>query len=72
MPAQLANAQAVLAGEKTWDSTIDGAHWTQQTFSYQAKCLQWTRDLYQALPADARARVDSLLAGTGVEAMLLP
>ncbi len=71
-PAQLANLAAARAGEKTWECEIDGAPWTQQTFPYQAKCLQWTNDLYRALSAGDRARVDTLLAGTGVEAMLTP
>ena len=69
-PAQLANARAVQAGEKTWEAEIDGAPWTQQTFPYQAKCLQWTIERYQALSDDDRARVDGLLQGTGVETML--
>jgi glutathione S-transferase len=69
-PAQLANAEAVQAGEKSWEGEIDGAPWTQQSFPYQAKCLQWTNERYQALSDDDRARVDSLLEGTGVEAML--
>jgi glutathione S-transferase len=69
-PAQLLNAKAVQAGEKTWEGEIDGATWTQQTFPYQAKCLKWTNERYQALSAGDRARVDKLLAGTGVESML--
>jgi glutathione S-transferase len=69
-PAQLANARAVRAGEKTWTDEIDGAPWTQQTFPYQAKCLQWTNERYRALGAEDRARVDTLLAGTGIEDML--
>jgi glutathione S-transferase len=69
-PAQLANARAVQAGQKEWESEIDGAPWTQRTFPYQAKCLQWTNERYRALSADDRARVDTLLQGTGVEAML--
>jgi glutathione S-transferase len=69
-PAQLANAQAVMAQEKTWECDIDGARWHQRTFPYQAKCLQWTRDQYgQLSPAD-QARVDTLIAGTGIEPML--
>ncbi len=70
-PAQLANARAVEAGEETWASEIDGSSWTQRTFPYQAKCLQWTRECYQALGDADRARVDTLLEGTGVEAMLV-
>ena len=69
-PAQLANARAVAAGEKTWESEIDGAPWTQQTFPYQAKCLKWTNEHYRALSDEDRGRVDALLKGTGVEAML--
>jgi hypothetical protein len=69
-PAQLANVKAVQAGEKTWESEIDGAQWTQQTFPYQAKCLQWTNERYQALSVEDRTKVDGLLAGTGVETML--
>jgi len=70
-PAQLANAKAARAGEKTWQDQIDGAVWTQQTFPYQAKGLQWTNDCYHALDTRDRARVDALIAGTGVESMLL-
>ena len=69
-PAQLANARAVQAGEKNWEAEIDGAHWTQQTFPYQAKCLQWTNERYRALSEGDRALVDTLLQGTGVETML--
>ena len=69
-PAQLANAAAVQAGDKTWEAEIDGARWTQQTFPYQAKCLMWTNERYRALVDTDRASVDSLLQGTGVETML--
>lgn len=69
-PAQLANARAVQAGEKNWECQIDGAAWNQQTFPYQAKCLQWTNERYRILGDDDRARVDALLQGTGVETML--
>ena len=69
-PAQLANARAVEAGDKTWTAEIDGATWTQQTFPYQAKCLRWTNERYQALNKSDRDSVNSLLQGTGVERML--
>ncbi len=71
-PAQLANARAVQAGEKEWEAEIDGAPWTQKTFPYQAKCLQWTNELYRSLSDQDRARVDTLLSGTGIESMLSP
>ncbi len=69
-PAQLANARAVQTGDKTWEAEIDGAPWTQRTFPYQAKCLQWTNERYRALGEGDRRRVDTLLQGTGVETML--
>jgi len=69
-PAQLANARAVQAGDKTWGAEIDGAPWSQQTFPYQAKCLRWTNERYRVLSEADRASVDTLLKGTGVEAML--
>jgi hypothetical protein len=56
--------------KKTWISEIDGATWTQQTFPYQAKCLHWTNESYQALNVSNRVEVDLILNGTGVEAML--
>ena len=70
VPALLANARAVEAGEKNWEAEIDGAPWTQQTFPYQAKCLKWINEQYQALGQGDRARVDALLDGTGCEAVL--
>lgn len=69
-PAQLANADAVKAGKREWHCEIDGAPWTQRTFAYQAKCLQWTNERYQALSHGDRVRVDSFLDGSGVETML--
>ena len=69
--ALLANAVALQAGEKTWEAQIDGCLWTQQTFSYQGKCLQWINDRYQSLTAADQSRVDSLLDGTGCEALFL-
>ncbi len=70
-PALLANARAMGAGEKTWEIDIDGSTWSQQTFNYQGKCLQWINDQYQALTGTDKARVDSMLAGTGCEQIIL-
>lgn len=69
-PAQLANARALEAGEKNWEAQIDGVMWTQKTFPYQGKCLVWTNEAYQALSESDRQRVDTVLEGTGCEAML--
>jgi len=70
VPALLANAKSVAAGEKTWEAQIDGARWTQQTFPYQAKCLKWINEQYLALSAADRARVNTTLTGTGCAALL--
>lgn len=71
VPALLANARALMAGEASWETEIDGRPWKQQTFPYQGKCLQWINDTYRSLAADDRARVDKLLSGTGCEALLV-
>ncbi len=69
-PATLANARAHAAGEKTFETTIDGRSWVQPTFPYQAKCLAWLREAFAALgDGDARA-LRSHLDGTGCEGLL--
>lgn len=68
-PLLLANARALAAGESEVTAQIDGQRWTQAVFPYQGKCLKALRDHYAALDADARARVDVALAGTGCEAL---
>jgi len=70
VPALLANAKANAAGEKEWETEIDGVTWKQRTFPYQTKCLQWINEEYQALTDSDKARVDAILDGTGCEAML--
>jgi hypothetical protein len=69
-PALLANAKALQAGEKHWETEIDGALWTQQTFPYQGKCLQWINEQYQALSDIDKQKVDTLLSATGCEKLL--
>lgn len=68
-PFLLANAKAATAGAENFDAEIDGRPWTQPTFPYQAKCLQWIREAYSGLPASDRAAVDGMLAGSGCEAL---
>jgi hypothetical protein len=65
VPVTLANARAVLAGQSSLEASVDGAHWTQATVPYQAKCLQWLRQEFgQLAPAD-RATAHSFLADAG-------
>jgi len=71
VPALLANAAAIESGQKQWSATIDGALWSQNTFPYQGKCLAWIRQEYAALDDASRSRVDTVLAGTGCEKLLV-
>ena len=72
VPALLANEKALVAGEESWETEIDGRPWTQKTFPYQAKCLGWIQEEYAALSDAHRAKVDAALAGSGCEALLRP
>ncbi|MCH7744168.1 MAG: glutathione S-transferase [Proteobacteria bacterium] len=67
VPALLANARAIMSGKDKMETVIDGRAWVQPTFPYQGKCLQWIRDEYQTLSNEDRARVDTILEGTGCE-----
>lgn len=69
-PALIANAGALEAGEKQWQTLIDGANWTQNTFPYQVKCLIWIREEFQRLSDQNQALVKHWLAGTGCESLL--
>ncbi|BFM16466.1 glutathione S-transferase family protein [Maricurvus nonylphenolicus] len=71
VPALLANAKAIAAGDKEWQTEIDGCVWTQQSFPYQGKCLKWIREEFQALSAEDQKIVENFLAGTGCEPLLL-
>jgi len=68
-PVMLANAKAVMAGEKTFDTTVDGAQWTQPTFKYQAKTLGWIREAYFDLKSKDQNQVDEILRWIGCEAL---
>jgi hypothetical protein len=60
-----------MAGDEMVETEVDGRPWTQKPFPYQGKCLQWLRGEYESLPDDARNKVDTILAGTGCEALFL-
>lgn len=67
VPALLANAEAVERGDKSWQTTIDGGQWEQQSFPYQAKCLNWIRQEYHQLDDDHRQQVNEILSDTGCD-----
>jgi glutathione S-transferase len=69
-PALLANADAIQAGREQVETVIDGKPWVQPPFPYQAKCLQWINQEYQALGSNGQGQVDAILADTGCEAMI--
>jgi len=71
VPALIANAKALQAGEKHMETTIDGKRWEQPTFPYQGRCLAWINEEYRQLSSEEQEQVDVILAGTGCEEMLI-
>jgi hypothetical protein len=70
VPALIANSNAIMKGEETWETEIDGSLWTQKAFPYQAKCLKWIKEEFEALSEDDQLRVKTFLDGTGCEILL--
>jgi glutathione S-transferase len=68
-PFLLANAKAVAGSAADFETVIDGRAWTQPTFPYQAKCLGWLREGRAGLAGADRAALDSILAGSGCDAL---
>tara|TARA_B100000575_G_scaffold48733_1_gene35748 strand:- start:63 stop:1127 length:1065 start_codon:yes stop_codon:yes gene_type:complete len=71
VPALLANDQALKNGEETWESEINGSIWSQKTFNYQGKCLQWINQEFYSLTEIDQKRVLKLFDGTGCEKLLM-
>jgi len=70
VPVMLANARAVMAKEDAVRATVDGQAWTQNPFPYQAKCLRWLREEFEALSAGDRAFTLRILEATGCAALV--
>ena len=70
VPALVANANAIMKGEETWETEIDGSIWKQRSFPYQAKCFKWIKEEFKALNAHDQLRVKTFLDGTGCEILL--
>ena len=70
VPCLIANATAIAADKKTFETQIDGKAWTQDVFPYQAKCLAEIRAAYEALDATAQAQVNEWFDGTGCKALI--
>jgi len=70
VPALLENAKAIMEGQDTWETDIDGSIWKQKAFPYQAKCLKWIKEEFNSLSEDDQSRVREFLDGTGCEVIL--
>ena len=70
LPFLAANAQALANGEEQMTLQLFGMHYAQAPFRYQAKCYDWLRKHYAAVPADARKRLDAILEQAGCLAYL--
>ena len=70
-PFLIANAAAVQSGAADFSTEIDGRAWTQPTFPYQAKCLQWLREDYRALGESERNLLAPVFKKAGLEAALI-
>lgn len=69
-PYLIANAKSVMSSANKMEMVLDGKPWEQNPFTYQAKCLQWIREAYEALADKDRERVDKIIAGTGIEQLI--
>lgn len=70
VPVMLANSAAINAGESTFEVEVGGELWTQPTFPYQAKCLQWIREVYFALDQEDRDTLMDTISGSGCEKLI--
>jgi glutathione S-transferase len=66
-PFLIANYSAIKDGAETFEAEIDGRPWSQPVFPYQAKCLIWLREAYEALDEGSRSAVDTIIGDTGCE-----
>lgn len=66
-PFLLANSEALARKLKRVEAKMpDGTQWSQPSFPYQAKCLEWLREDYRSL-GSAKAIVDDVLFNSGAE-----
>ena len=70
MPQLLANAKALKAGEKNFETKIDGLTWSQPSFPYQGKCLHWIRDKYNLLQGEDLVVANGILDASGLRPLV--
>lgn len=66
VPVMLANARALLRGEKHLQAQLPQGLWEQGTVTYQGKCLRWLREEYAALDATGQTQADAILQAAGI------
>ena len=66
VPVMLANARALLRGEKQLRIELPQGVWEQGTVTYQGKCLRWLREEFAALDAHGQAQADAILQAAGI------
>lgn len=71
VPALLANAKALQAGEKNWSAIIDDKPWEQPTFPYQGRCLGWINEEFQKLDGQSQKQIRTILDNCDCEELLL-
>lgn len=69
VPVMLGNTRTLANGDKEIYTTVRGRAWEQPAFAYHARCLQWLQNRYLELTDSDRQWVDTLLSGTGCEAL---
>jgi hypothetical protein len=66
VPVMLANARALLRGEKQLSVQLPHGLWEQGTVTYQGKCLRWLREEFASLDTADRAHAEVILQTTGI------
>lgn len=67
VPVLKSNYEAVCNNKKEVNIEINENLWTQKTFPYQAKCLNWIKEEYAALDSKDKKFIDDFLYETGCE-----
>ena len=66
LPYLHANARAVANGDEQLETMLDGQTWTQNPFTYQAKCLAWLSEEATSLDDQSLAQLHKWLGNSGV------
>jgi glutathione S-transferase len=70
VPCLVANNEAHMSGNETWETELNGLTWKQKTFPYQVKCLQWIKEEFNYLSKEDKKFVLNYLDGTNINLIL--